>query len=148
VRTRVVKSDHGKLDQYLAGVREVERRIQNATASVKLPGTNFQRPVGIPEDFEEHLRLMCDLMVLAFQTDSTRAASFMVTKEATDRNYPWLGFTDGHHDSPRGRGGEEPKAPWRSTVTISPSWHVMIEKMMTVEEADGTTLLTPDGPLR
>ena len=60
-----------------------------------------------------HLRLMCDLMVLAFQTDSTRASSFMVTKEATDRNYPWLGFTDGHHETfaPRGRGGEEPQAP-------------------------------------
>ena len=56
---------------------------------------------------------MCDLMVLAFQTDSTRASSFMVTKEATDRNYPWLGFTDGHHELSHhgGRPGEEPEAP-------------------------------------
>ena len=77
------------------------------------PGTDFQRPAGIPEDFDEHLRLMCDLMVLAFQTDSTRASTFMVTKEATDRNYPWLGFTDGHHELSHHarRRREEPQTP-------------------------------------
>jgi len=98
LRGRVGKADARKLDQYLAGVREVERRIQDVAPSVALPASGFARPSGIPEDFDEHLRLMCDLMVLAFQTDSTRAASFMVIKEATDRNYPWLGFTDGHHE--------------------------------------------------
>src|SRR5947209_13199190 len=98
VRDRVASNDRRKLDQYLTGVREVERRIQHAAATVALPDTAIERPAGIPEDFDEHLRLMCDLMVLAFQTDSTRASTFMVTKEATDRNYPWLGFTDGHHE--------------------------------------------------
>ena len=110
IRDRVAKTDQRKLDQYLTGVREVERRIQHAATSVELPGTGFQRPAGIPEDFDEHLRLMCDLMVLAFQTDSTRASSFMVTKEATDRNYPWLGFTDGHHELSH-HGGEEREEP-------------------------------------
>jgi hypothetical protein len=86
VRSRVAKTDQRKLDQYLTGVREVERRIQNASTAAELSGTDIQRPAGIPEDFDEHLRLMCDLMVLAFQTDSTRASTFMVTKEATDRN--------------------------------------------------------------
>ena len=85
---------------------------------------------------------MCDLMVLAFQTDSTRASTFMVTKEATDRNYPWLGFTDGHHELSH-HGGEEEKH--RKLREID-RYHIsilayMIEKMMTVEEADGTTLL-------
>ena len=114
IRNRVARTDQRKLDQYLTGVREVERRIQQSSAAaVELPGTDFQRPAGIPEDFDEHLRLMCDLMVLAFQTDSTRASTFMVTKEATDRNYPWLGFTDGHHELSHhaGEAGEEPKAP-------------------------------------
>src|SRR5689334_1043142 len=98
IRNRVARSDRRKLDQYLTGIREVERRIQHATASADRQGMDFPRPAGIPEEFDDHLRLMCDLMVLAFQTDSTRAISFMVTKEATDRNYPWLGFTDGHHE--------------------------------------------------
>jgi hypothetical protein len=142
IRGQVAKADTRKLDQYLTGVREVERRIQHATASAALPGTDFQRPAGIPEDFDEHLRLMCDLMVLAFQTDSTRAASFMVTKEATDRNYPWLGFTDGHHELSHHGGHDEKNRKLREIDR----YHVsilayMIEKMMTVEEAGGSTLL-------
>ena len=85
---------------------------------------------------------MCDLMVLAFQTDSTRASSFMVTKEATDRNYPWLGFTDGHHELSHHAGDAEKNRKLREIDR----YHIsilgyMIEKMMTVEEADGTTLL-------
>ncbi len=142
IRNRVAKTDQRKLDQYLTGVREVERRIQQSAATVKLTGTDFQRPAGIPEDFDEHLRLMCDLMVLAFQTDSTRASSFMVTKEATDRNYPWLGFTDGHHELSHHAGVAEKNRKLREIDR----YHIsilayMIEKMMTVEEADGKTLL-------
>jgi hypothetical protein len=142
IRDHVAKTDQLKLDQYLTGVREVERRIQNAATGAKLPGTDFQRPAGIPEDFDEHLRLMCDLMVLAFQTDSTRASTFMVTKEATDRNYPWLGFTDGHHELSHHAGLEEKNRKLREIDR----YHVsilayMIEKMMNVEEANGTTLL-------
>jgi hypothetical protein len=85
---------------------------------------------------------MCDLMVLAFQTDSTRAASFMVTKEATDRNYPWLGFTDGHHELSHHGGDAEKHRKLRGIDR----YHIsilgyMIEKMMTVEQEGGTTLL-------
>ena len=85
---------------------------------------------------------MCDLMVLAFQTDSTRAASFMVTKEATDRNYPWLGFTDGHHELSHHGGDDEKNRKLRAID----QYHIsilayMIEQMMTIEESNGTTLL-------
>jgi hypothetical protein len=142
IRGRVAKTDQRKLDQYLTGVREVERRIQNASSAADLSGTDMQRPVGIPEEFDEHLRLMCDLMVLAFQTDSTRASTFMVTKEATDRNYPWLGFTDGHHELSHHAGVAEKNRKLRAIDR----YHIsilgyMIEKMMTIEEAGGTTLL-------
>lgn len=142
VRGRIGRTDQRKLDQYLSGVREVERRIQQSTAAVALPGAELQCPEGIPEDFDEHLRLMCDLMVLAFQTDSTRASSFMVTKEATDRNYPWLGFTDGHHELSH-HGGEAEKH--RKLREID-RYHLsilayMVEKMMAIDEADGSTLL-------
>ncbi len=141
VRNRVSSADRLKLDQYLTGVREVERRIQNAS-SADLSGTDFERPMGIPSDFDEHLRLMCDLMVLAFQTDSTRASSFMVTKEATDRNYPWLGFTDGHHELSHHGNDEEKHRKLREIDR----YHIsilayMVEKMMDIEEADGSNLL-------
>src|SRR5262249_54495440 len=142
IRGRVAKSDQRKLDQYLTGVREVERRIQFATASAEQQGTDFPRPAGIPEEFDEHLRLMCDLMVLAFQTDSTRAISFMVTKEATDRNYPWLGFTDGHHELSHHAGDAEKHRKLREIDRYPISiLAYLVEKMMTVEEAGGTTLL-------
>jgi hypothetical protein len=142
IRNRVTRTDRRKLDQYLTGIREVERRIQHATASAERQGTDFPRPAGIPEEFDDHLRLMCDLMVLAFQTDSTRAISFMVTKEATDRNYPWLGFTDGHHELSHHGGDAEKHRKLREIDR----YHIsilayMIEKMMTVEESGGTTLL-------
>ena len=142
VRNRAGQTDRRKLDQFLTGVREVERRIQNAATSVDVLGTGFPRPEGIPEDFDEHLRLMCDLMVLAFQTDSTRASTFMVTKEATDRNYPWLGFTDGHHELSHHGSDAEKNRKLRGIDRYHISMLAyMIEKMMTVEEADGSTLL-------
>ncbi len=142
VRNRVGSPDKRKLDQYLTGVREVERRMQNAAITADISGIDFTRPTGIPEDFDEHLRLMCDLTVLAFETDSTRASSFMVTKEATDRNYPWLGFTDGHHELSH-HGNEDDK---NARLREIDRYHIsilayMVEKMMTVEEANGTTLL-------
>jgi hypothetical protein len=142
VSKSIAAQDRRKLDQYLTGVREVERRIQNSHTSRDLPQNALARPDGIPDDFDEHLRLLCDLNVLAFQTDSTRASTFMVTKEATDRNYPWLGFTDGHHELSH-HGNEEEKN--RKLREID-RYHVsilayMIEKMMLVEESDGTSLL-------
>jgi hypothetical protein len=85
---------------------------------------------------------MCDLMVLAFQTDSTRATSFMITKEATDRNYPWLGFTDGHHELSHHAGDQEKNRKLREIDRYHISTLAyMVEKMMSIEEAGGTTLL-------
>src|SRR5258708_7013976 len=68
-----------KLDQYLSGVREVEQRITHAAqlSPITVPD-DFSRPAGVPADLTDHIRLMCDLMVLAFQTDVTRIASFMI----------------------------------------------------------------------
>lgn len=142
LRGRVATNDKQKVDQYLDSVREVENRIQNRAARVDAAQLGLQRPAGVPEDFDEHLRLMCDLMVLAFQTDSTRAASFMLTKEATDRNYPWLGFTDGHHELSH-HGGDQEK---NEKIRKIDRYHIsilayMIEKMMSVKEANGTNLL-------
>ncbi len=144
LRGRINTGDRRKLDQYMTGVREVERRIQQAasTSAADLPRADFTRPEGIPEDFDEHLRLMCNLMVLAFQTDTTRASTFMVTKEATDRNYPWLGFTDGHHELSHHSNDDEKNRKLREIDR----YHIailgyMVEQMMAVEESDGSNLL-------
>ncbi len=90
--------DKSKLDEYLEGIRDIERRIQKAeqqSATMKMPV--LERPGGIPDAFEEHAKLMSDLMVIAFQTDMTRVVSFMMAREGSNRSYPSIGISDGHH---------------------------------------------------
>ena len=86
------------MEQYLENLREIERRIQRAEQSqgdedLLLP----DRPSGVPFDYEEHIRLMYDLLALAYQANITRVASFMVSREVSNRTYPQVGVTDGHH---------------------------------------------------
>ena len=91
-------SDRQTLDQYLDNVREIERRIQRAETSqgdedLTLPA----RPSGVPFDYQEHIKIMYDLMALSYQANITRVASFMVSREVSNRTYPQVGVTDGHH---------------------------------------------------
>jgi hypothetical protein len=91
-------SDRQMMTQYLENVREIERRIQRAETSqgdeeLELPA----RPAGVPFDYEEHIKLMYDLMTLAYQADITRVITFMVSREVSNRTYPQVGVTDGHH---------------------------------------------------
>jgi len=90
--------DKSKLDEYLEAIRDIERRIQKAeqqSATMKIPV--MERPVGIPETFAEHAKLMADLMVIAWQTDMTRVITFMMAREGSNRSYREIGVPDGHH---------------------------------------------------
>jgi hypothetical protein len=91
-------SDRQKLDQYLSGVRELEKRVARAEplTPMVLPD-DVSRPAGVPADLTEHIRLMCDLMVLAFQTDSTRVCAFMLGREGSEQKYRMVGVNEGHH---------------------------------------------------
>ena len=74
----------------------MERQIESAER-LPLPRTRRAAPSGIPEDFRAHIRLMCDLLVLAFQTDSTRVATFLFANESNNRSFPEIGIGEGHH---------------------------------------------------
>jgi hypothetical protein len=100
--TRLQKSlgpkDRTRVAEYLDAVREVERRIHKAqehtdNADLSVP----ERPVGIPDTYDEHVKLMFDLQWLAYQTDITRVFSFMLGREQSPRTFPALGINDGHH---------------------------------------------------
>jgi hypothetical protein len=92
------RADRQKLDEYQTSVREVERRIQTAEKEARArPRPEAKRPDGIPADYREHLRLLYDLMTLAFQTDATRVATLMAAAEGSNRTYPSIEVTDGHH---------------------------------------------------
>src|SRR6185295_1956285 len=105
---QVSSTDQQKLDEYLTSVREVETRIEGmrknqakAEDLAKLknrPVLSMERPAnGLPEDFRDHTRLMCDIIALAFQTDKTRVASLLLARDLSALYYPFLDVKDGHH---------------------------------------------------
>src|SRR5262249_18610190 len=89
--------DQLRMDQYLDAVRESERRIQAAEGQSKRELPVVDRPGAAPEMYEQHCRLLMDLLALAYQTDMTRISTFMMSKEQTGRSYPEIGVPDGHH---------------------------------------------------
>jgi len=89
--------DQVKVNEYTEAVRDVERRIQMAEAQRDVDVPNLEQPQGVPPTFEDHLALMLNLQVLAFQSDLTRVISFMVGKEQSARPYPQIGVPEAHH---------------------------------------------------
>ena len=89
--------DRTKLDEYLAYVREIERRIQKAEQRARTDADVPNAPVGVPESYLDHVALLFDLMALAFQTDQTRVFTFMMAREVSQRTYPEIGVTEPHH---------------------------------------------------
>lgn len=136
------KRDAQKLEEYLAGVREIEKRLEriekeNPTAFLDAS----QRPKGIPADYGEHIRLMGDMMVLAFQADLTRIATFMFANDGSNRPFRDIGITDGHHDISH-HANEAAKLEKKRQID---HWQVqqvayVLEKMQSVKELDGTLL--------
>ena len=104
-RRKVSRQDQQKLDEYLNSVREVERRIELAGQHGELQGwrptlegPDIPRPPdGIPQNIADHMRLMCDILVLAFQTDTTRVCTLKLNNDHSYLRFPHLGVDDGHH---------------------------------------------------
>ena len=92
------RNDQQKLDEYLTGVREIESRIQRAERFRQLPDPKSETPAGIPMNYQDHIRLMGDMMVLAFQTDSTRVGTFLLAHDGSNRSFKDIGVSDGHHN--------------------------------------------------
>jgi hypothetical protein len=97
LRKELGPQDAAKVDEYTEAVRDVERRIQMAEKQADLELPAFDQPQGAPPVFEDHLALMLDLQLLAFQSDLTRVVSFMIGKEQSARPYPQIGVPEAHH---------------------------------------------------
>jgi hypothetical protein len=91
-------ADRRKVDEYLTSLREVERRLQQSQPAISIGQERLVRPAGVPENFEKHARLLADLVVLAFQADLTRVASFVLGNDGSKRSYREVGVPEGHHD--------------------------------------------------
>lgn len=97
LQKNVGASDRQKLDEYFTSVREIEERVARAAQAPKeIP--ELQLPEGVPSELPEHMRLMFDILTLAFQTNSTRVATLMVADAGSNRTYPEIGVKDGHHE--------------------------------------------------
>jgi hypothetical protein len=94
---QVSGSDKRKLDEYFESVRDIELRIERSEKFATQMPKDFKVPEGIPESYEEHIRVMFDLMALAFQTDTTRIATFMLAHDGSNRSFPDIGVPDAHH---------------------------------------------------
>jgi len=135
-------SDRQMMTQYLENVREIERRIQRAETSqgdkdLQLPA----RPAGVPFDYEEHVKLMYDLMTLAYQADVTRVITFMISREVSNRTYPQVGVTDGHHaiSHHQNRAEKMEKNVKIQTYNIS-QFGYFLDKLKNTPDGDGSLL--------
>ena len=133
--------DRTKLDEYLDSVREVEQRIQSAESSGQHDVALPDRPTGIPASFDEHTKLMLDLTLLAFQTDTTRIFSMILAREVSNRSYPQIGVPDQHHPVSHHR--NDPTLIEKKTKIDA--YHVsflgyLAAKMHATREGDGTLL--------
>lgn len=96
--SRLGAADHRKLDQFQTAVREIERRIERARAeSEPRPIPTAAAPAGIPDKIGEHMDLMYDMLLLAFQTDTTRVGTLMLAVDGSNRAFPEIGIKEGHH---------------------------------------------------
>lgn len=134
-------SDRTKLDEFTDALRDVEFRVQKAEVKADMELPEVERPVGIP-GHEEHIRLMYDLMLLAYQTDMTRVLTFMIAREYSEIVYTQLGHKDPYHPLTHHR--REP-ARQRQAAEID-IYHAklfaeFLGKMRSAKEADGSSLL-------
>jgi hypothetical protein len=136
------RNDQQKLDEYLTGVREIERRIQNMDKFGLPPEPGVPAPEGIPDQFGEHLRLMFDMMVLAFATDSTRVATYLLSHDGSNQVFPEIGITQGHHTISHHQGKQEEL----DKLTKIDQFYVQqfayfLKKMKATKDVDGKSLL-------
>jgi hypothetical protein len=142
LRLRIGAGDKLKLEEYLDAVRDIERRIQRAeeqSATMKLP--NIERPSAIPDDYEQYTTLMIDMQVVAWQTDMTRVASFMLGRDGSNRAYREIGIADGHHSISHHQGDPEKV---EKLIKID-ELHVgmfayLLKKLKETPDGDGTLL--------
>jgi len=141
VNAKLDGRDQQKLEQYLTSVREIETRIENST---RLPVKNpdIDAPAGIPDSYEEHVALMFDMLALAFQTDSTRVATLLISREGSNRSFADIGIASGHHDLTHHKNSAE----IIEKVKLIDRWYMQrfakfLEKMQSTEDVDGKSLL-------
>ena len=145
---KVSSTDKNKLDEFLTSVREVEKRVDSmrksksaADDSAKAKNTvaaTMDRPAnGLPEDLRDHAKLMCDIIAIAFQTDKTRVASLMISRDLSAMYYPFLDVKEGHHAASHANASDGYERITRFHVS---QFAYLAQKLDSMKEGDGTVL--------
>ena len=138
---RLGRNDVRKLDEYFSAIRDIELRIERAEKLPPIKAPDYAAPAGIPAAYEEHIRLMCDLVVLAFQADVTRVVSFVLANEGSNKPYPFIDVPEGHHDLSHHGGDEAKKAKIRQiNLFHTKQLAYLLEKLKSTPEGEGTLL--------
>lgn len=138
---QLAAGDVRKLDEYFSSIRDIELRIERSEKLPPVTVPEVPQPEGIPASYEEHIRLMADLLVLAFQSDVTRVCTFVLANEGSNRSYPTVGVSDGHHWLSH-HGGEEEKLDKIRRINTFHTRQLayLLEKLKSVPEGDGNLL--------
>jgi hypothetical protein len=142
LRTDLSGTDRARLDAYAEDVREIERRLQIAMQASTVAPAESTVPVGVPESFDEHIKLQFDLLALAFRGDITRVGTLLYARDLTQRTYPESGTTTGFHS--QSHHGEDPKR--LEEYARLNRYHIamlahLVEKLANTPEGDGSMLL-------
>ena len=141
LRGKVSGSDRVKIDEYLTSVRETEKQIQMLNKASRqdapLPPASQRPPVGQPKDFKEYAKLMCDIIALAFQTDRTRVATLLLSRDLSGQTYQFLNIRDAHHNLSHSNTGPAYQAIVKFHVE---QYAYLIGKLDKMQEGDRTVL--------
>jgi hypothetical protein len=142
MQRRLDTADRGKLDQYLTAVREVEHRIVQVERLGDAEDPDVETPAGVPTDYEEYIQLMFDMLILAFQSDSTRVATLMLAYEGSNRSFDHIGINEGHHDLSH----HQNRADWIRKVAKIEHWYMrqfakFLDTLRATPDSDGNPLL-------
>jgi len=134
-------TDRRKVDEYLYGIREIERRIEKAEKDGADVAPTIEKPSGIPVLFGDYVKLMFDLQAVAFQADLTRVATMMVGREGSVQTYSEIGVPDPHHPLTHHRNNPD----WIEKVTQINTFHMelfsyFVSRLKATPDGDGTLL--------
>jgi hypothetical protein len=134
-------ADRRKLEEYLEAVRSVERQIQSAERDGVRRMPAVEAPEGIPAEFPAYVKLMMDLLVLAFQTDTTRIGTFVMANEGSNRTFPWIEVRDGHHSlSHHGGNVEKTDKIQKIDQFYVEQFSYFVQKLKATPEGEGSLL--------
>jgi hypothetical protein len=142
LKARLGAADQRKIDEYLASIREIEQRIARVSRAGEAPPPSAgTRPAGIPRDYAEHIRLLSDLLVLAFQADLTRIATFVYANEGSNRSYRHIDVPDGHHDLSHHGGDRQKQEKIRKINTFHmEQFAYFLSRLKAIREGEQTLL--------